>query len=55
MTALQDWLNARPVDPKTLKMLVCDALRNLTTDEPAKTAKPEAREPQLIRRGLERC
>ena len=50
MTALQDWLNIRPVDPKGLKAIICDALRSLTGDEPAK-----AQEPQLIRRGVERC
>ena len=50
MTALQDWLSNRPVDPKTLKAFVCDALRNLTAEEPAK-----AQEPQLLRRGVERC
>ncbi|MFG1933616.1 hypothetical protein ACGFK1_23660 [Mycobacterium sp. NPDC048908] len=50
MTALQDWLSTRPVDPKSLKGIVCDVLRNLTTDEQAKT-----QEPQLIRRGVERC
>ena len=50
MTALQDWLSTRPVDPKGLKAFICDALRNLTADEPAKTEAP-----QLIRRGVERC
>jgi len=38
------------VDPKTLKAFVCDALRSLTAEEPAK-----AQEPQLLRRGVERC
>jgi hypothetical protein len=51
VTALQDWLSIRPtVDPKGLKALICEALRGLTTDEPAKVA-----EPPLIRRGIERC
>jgi hypothetical protein len=50
VTALQDWLSIRPVDPRSLKAVICDALRSLTTDEPAK-----AEEPQLLRRGLERC
>jgi hypothetical protein len=49
VTALQDWLSIRP-DPKTLKAFLCDALRGLTADEPAKGA-----EPALIRRGIERC
>ena len=30
MTALQDWLSIRPVDPKGLKAIICDALRSLT-------------------------
>ena len=50
MTALQDWLSTRSVDPKGLKAFVCDALRSLTAEEPAKTE-----EFQLLRRGLERC
>ena len=50
MTALQDWLSTKPVDPRGLKEFICDALRSLTADEPAK-----AQEPALIRRGVERC
>jgi hypothetical protein len=50
VTALQDWLSIRPVDPKGLKALVVDALRSLTAEEPAKV-----QEPQLIRPGIERC
>jgi len=50
VTALQDWLSTRPVDPKGLKAIICDALRTLTAEEPAKID-----EPQLLRRGVERC
>ena len=50
MTALQDWLSIRPVDPKGLKALVRDALRSLTAEEPAK-----GHELPLIRPGVERC
>jgi hypothetical protein len=50
VTALQDWLSIRPVDPRGLKAIICDALRRLTGDEPAKV-----QEPQLIRPGVERC
>jgi hypothetical protein len=50
VTALQDWLSTRPVDPKSLKTIICDAWRGLTAEEPAKTE-----EPQLIRPGVERC
>jgi hypothetical protein len=50
VTALQDWLSIRPVDPKGLKTFICDALRGLTAEEPAKVT-----EPQLIRPGIERC
>lgn len=49
MTALQDWLSIR-TDPKSLKAFICEALRGLTADEPAKAA-----DPPLIRRGVERC
>ena len=48
MTALQDWLSIKPVDP--VKTFIRDALRTLTADEPAKSE-----EPQLLRRGIERC
>jgi hypothetical protein len=50
VTALQDWLSIRPVDPRSLKAVICEALRSLTADEPAKV-----QEPQLIRPGVERC
>jgi len=50
VTALQDWLSIRPVDPKGLKAFICDAFRSLTAEEPAKAA-----EQPLIRRGVERC
>jgi hypothetical protein len=50
VTALQDWLSTRPVDPKGLKGFICDALRSLTAEEPVKVA-----EPALIRPGVERC
>ena len=50
MTALQDWLNFRPVNPSSLKAFICDALRGLTADEPAID-----QDPPLIRRGIERC
>ena len=50
VTALQDWLSIRPVDPKGLKAVICDAWRSLTVDESAKV-----HEPQLLRRGIERC
>jgi hypothetical protein len=48
VTALQDWLSTKPVDP--VKTFIRDALRTLTADEPAKTD-----EPQLLERGIERC
>ena len=50
MTALQDWLSYRPVDPRGLKTLICDVVRGLTTDEPETLP-----EPTLMGRGLERC
>jgi hypothetical protein len=50
VTALQDWLSIRQVDPRGLKTIIWDAMRSLTADEPAK-----AEGPQLIRPGIERC
>jgi hypothetical protein len=50
VTALQDWLSTRPVDPKGLKSLIFDALRSLTAEEPT-----TVHEPPLIRPGVERC
>ena len=50
MTALQDWLSNRPLDPNAFKAFVCGALRSLTADEPAKVE-----EYRLLRKGVERC
>jgi len=50
MTALQDWLSIRPVNPRQLTSLIRDAIRDFATDEPE--AGPE---PTLMGRGLERC
>jgi hypothetical protein len=50
VTALQDWLSIRPIDPKSLKAFICAALKGLTADEPATVA-----DPPLIRPGVERC
>jgi hypothetical protein len=50
MTALQDWLSDRPMDPRTIKTLIHDAIRGLSADEPQSTA-----EPTVMGRGLERC
>ena len=50
MTALQDWLSIRPVDPKGLKAFICDTFRSLTAEETAPIA-----EHTLIRPGIERC
>jgi hypothetical protein len=50
VTALQDWLSIRPAAAKGLKAFICDTLRSLTAEEPAKL-----QEPPLIRRGVERC
>ena len=56
MTALQDWLPIRPMDPRSLKALICDAIRGLNPDESPKAAEPEPlHEPTLMGRGLERC
>jgi hypothetical protein len=53
MTALQDWLSNRPVDPRNLKDLIVDTIRGITTDSEDDSAKDV--EPVLMGRGLERC
>ncbi len=50
MTAMQDWLNIRPFDPRNLKALICDAL-GVGEEEIADVTA----EPRLIQRGVERC
>jgi hypothetical protein len=50
MTALQDWLSDRPMDPRSIKALICDAIRVFSTDEPQSVP-----EPTLMGPGLERC
>jgi hypothetical protein len=50
VTALQDWLNIRPIDTRNLKARICDALRGLGAEEPAEPAGPA-----LISPGVERC
>lgn len=50
MTALQDWLSDRPMDPRNIKDLICDAIRGFSGDEPESLS-----EPTLMGRGLERC
>jgi len=50
MTALQDWLSDRPLDPRSIKTLIREAICGLSADEPH--SEPE---PTLMGRGLERC
>ena len=50
MTALQDWLSDRPMDPRNIKTLIRDAICGLSADEPHSIP-----EPTLMGRGLERC
>lgn len=51
MTAVQDWLNIRPFDPRDhVKAFIC-ALRGVL---PTETVDAIA-EPVLIRPGVERC
>ncbi|MGO4445615.1 hypothetical protein AB4Z42_19905 [Mycobacterium sp. 2YAF39] len=50
MTALQDWLSDRPMDPRNVKSLIRDVIRGLSSDEP--DSLPEL---TLMGRGLERC
>lgn len=50
MTALQDWINISPVNANTIRAVIVDAWRGLTSDDDA-----SREEPQLMGRGLERC
>jgi hypothetical protein len=53
VTALQDWLNIRPMDARSVKAFICDSLRglNAVTADEAVTVQ----DPTLIRPGIERC
>ncbi|WP_164478532.1 hypothetical protein [Mycolicibacterium stellerae] len=51
MTALQDWLNIRPFDPRSQVKAVISALRGETTED----ASDVDVEHVLIRPGIERC
>ncbi|WP_172798354.1 hypothetical protein [Mycobacterium sp. GA-1285] len=53
MTALQDWLSYRPMHPRTLGALICDAFRGQPAQPAEEVAKPA--QPALLRPGLERC
>jgi hypothetical protein len=54
VTALQDWLNIRPFDPRThVKAVIC-ALRGDTAED-ISAIDIEDIEPVLIRPGVERC
>lgn len=57
MTALQGWLSYRPMQPRTLKALICDALRvRPDRQDAAPPANPApSAGPALLRPGLERC
>ena len=50
MTALQDWLPIRPMDPRSFKTFIRDAIRGLTSDDAATVS-----DPPLMGRGVERC
>ena len=51
MTALQDWLNIRPFDPKNhVKAFIC-ALRGVSAEDATEVVV----EPVLIQPGVERC
>jgi hypothetical protein len=49
MTVLQDWLSIGPVNPQSVKSLVCGVLR----------VGPQSgdyrRAPKIMKRGVERC
>jgi hypothetical protein len=50
MTALQDWLSDRPMDPRNITTLIRDAIKGFSGDEPQSLPQPI-----LMGRGLERC
>jgi len=55
VTALQDWLNIRPFDPRDhVKAIIC-GLRGVSRDDTDSDSLDVIAEPALIRRGLERC
>ncbi|HKV19144.1 MAG TPA: hypothetical protein VJR50_08925 [Mycobacterium sp.] len=51
VTAVQDWLNIRPFDPRPHVMSFISALRGVASDDAADVLD----EPVLIRPGVERC
>jgi hypothetical protein len=51
VTALQDWLNIRPFDPRDHVKALIGAFRG----DSAEDAGDDIAEPVLIRRGVERC
>jgi|GEM_PF-1668668 len=65
MTALQDWLSIRSVDPRCLPGRIRDVIRGLTDSSADEAAPhragseprrvPMPKEPALMGRGLERC
>ena len=52
MTALQDWITLRPVNPINA---ILDAWRGLTSDNDDESTDGPTDEPQLMGPGLERC
>lgn len=57
MTALQDWLNIRPFDPRDHVKAIISGLRGVSQDdtETETDTLDVIAEPALIRPGLERC
>ncbi len=51
MTALQDWLNIRPFDPRNhVKAIIC-----ALCGDAIEKREPAGADPVLIRPGVERC
>ncbi len=55
VTALQDWLNIRPFDPRDHVKAIISGLRGVSQDDTETDTLDVIAEPALIRPGLERC
>ena len=55
MTALQDWLNIRPFDPRDHVKAIISGLRGVSQDDTETGTGDVIAEHTLIRPGLERC
>jgi len=55
VTALQDWLNIRPFDPRDHVKAIISGLRGVSQDNTETDSLDVIAEPALMGPGLERC